>query len=65
MSPVLTQVLEELLPTIITLLGKLIKGNPTEIEQAALAVVQSSATIYQAQVGKPIDPTLITPIQSV
>lgn len=46
----------------ITVLGEEVKGNPTNIEQALLDLVQKSVGAYEAQTGKPIDPTLIRPI---
>jgi hypothetical protein len=42
--------------------GALFKGNPTAVEQAILGIVQKGYAAYEAQTGKPLDPSLIKPI---
>lgn len=49
----------------IDILGGLYAGNPTQLEQALLSMVQKSVQAYEAQTGKPIDPTLLKPIEPV
>lgn len=53
----------DLASLVITALGLAIKGNPTELEQALLAIARASVGAYEGQVGKPIDPSLIKPIE--
>lgn len=53
------------LPALITLLTGLLRNNPTALEQALLSIIQSGVSTYEAQVGKPIDPTLLKPISPV
>ena len=52
----------ELAQLVIGLLATILKGNPTAIEQAILDVVSKGYEAYEAQVGKPLDPSLIQPI---
>ncbi len=55
----------ELAQLVISLLAILLKGNPTDIENAILAVVRKGYEVYIAQTGKPIDPSLIQPIPPI
>ena len=52
----------ELAQLVIGLLATILKGNPTAIEQAILAIVQKGYDAYQAQTGRALDPSLIKPI---
>lgn len=43
--------------------GQFVKGNPTQLEQSLLAIVQKGVSAYEQHTGKPIDPSLIRPIE--
>ena len=49
----------------IQVLGSTIKGNPTNLEEAILKMVQQGHAAYKAQTGKEIDPSTIKPIEHV
>ena len=55
----------QLAELVIALLATLLKGNPTDIENAILAIVRKGYQAYYAQTGKPIDPSLIQPIPPI
>jgi hypothetical protein len=55
----------ELAGLIFTALGAIIKGNPTNLEMALLRIAQAGVSTYEAQVGQPIDPSLLKRIESV
>lgn len=52
----------ELIQLGINVLGAFLKGNPTALEQAILDLTLAGHKAYQLQAGKPIDPTLLQPI---
>ena len=41
----------------------LVKGNPTGVEQAILDIVKKGYEAYESHTGKPIDSSLIKPIE--
>lgn len=49
----------------ISVLGETVKGNPTNLEQSLLEMAQKSVAAYEAQTGKPIDASLLHPIDPV
>lgn len=55
----------ELASLVISLLSMLVKGNPTDIENAILAIVKKGYAAYETQTGRAIDPTLIQPIPPI
>lgn len=59
------QAVLEIAQLAIIILGEEAKGNPTNIEQALLDMAQKSVAGYEAQAGKPIDPTLLHPIEPI
>jgi hypothetical protein len=40
-----------------------VKGNPTDLENAILSIIQTGVSAYETHKGSPIDPSLIKPIQ--
>lgn len=55
----------ELIGAGVQLLGATVKGNPTNLEASLLAIAQKGVAAYEAQTGKPIDPSLLRPIDPV
>lgn len=49
----------------VNLLGAVLKGNPTVIEQSLLDLVKAGHNAYEQQTGKPIDSSLIHPIDPI
>ena len=58
-------VIMELVQLAIDAANALIKGNPTDLEQSLLNLVMKGNAAYEAQVGRPIDPSLIRPIDPI
>ena len=65
LTSIVNTLINVVLPALIQFLTGLLKNNPTALEQALLGIIQSGVSAYEAQVGKPIDPTLIKPISPV
>lgn len=55
----------ELAQLVISLLASIFKKNPTQIEQNIIDIIKKGYEAYEEQTGKPIDPSLITPIDPI